>query len=327
MHLDRRLIGWGLIFILVGAVPLAVNSGWLDQDLASRWPELWPLLIIALGLSLLLSRTQVNWVGSLSVALVIGIMGGGLVATGFQDIPGMAGCGGGGTALPFTTQTGTLGGTARMNVEFNCGTLNVGTRAGSDWQLAGNDGDGRTPDVQASSDSVTIRPIDDPGLFLRRGHVVWNLDVPQTPALDLGVTLNAGEGTLDLANATIASLSVTVNAGSLDAMLGSAPTSNSVNLTVNAGSATLSSGATSGTYNLSLNAGSLSVCVPQGAPVRAHWNGTIASHDLDSAGLVKVDDHTWTSSGFDASAAHIELDVNANAGSFSLAFGGGCSGS
>ena len=327
MHLDRRLIGWGLIFILVGAVPLAVNGGALDRDLVSRWPELWPLLIIALGLSLVLARTPAHWLGSIAAALVVGVMGGGLVATGLSGIPAMSGCGGSGTAHAFETQTGVLDGTARMNVEFNCGTLHVATAAGSAWQLSGNDGDGRTPAIDAASDSVTIKPLNNDGGFFKRGKVVWNVTVPQDPTLDLGFTLNAGEGRVDLGQAKVASYNATVNAGSFDTILGPNAALNAVNVTVNAGSATVTSSASSGTYNLSINAGSLEVCLPQGSAVRVHWNGTLASHDLDGLGFVKVDDHTWTSAGFSAGQSHVEMDVNANAGSFSLGFGGGCSGS
>jgi hypothetical protein len=323
MHLDRRLVGWGLIFILIGAVPLAVNAGWLDPDLVSRWVELWPLVIVAIGVSILLSRTPAAWVGTVAMALVVGSMVGGLVATGFHGFPGINGCGGG-TAHAFPVQSGTMGAAGRLNVEFDCGTLNVSSVAGAGWQLAGNDGNGEAPEVSAIGDRVSIRSISDPGRFFSRGKVVWNLAVPQAPSLDLGLTLNAGEGNVDLSGATIASLNVTVNAGSFDATLGSAATSNAVNMTVNAGSATLATGATSGTFNLSLNAGSLDVCVPSGSAARVTWHGTLASHDLDSLGLVKVDDHTWTTQGFAAGVPHFELDVNANAGSFSLKLGGGC---
>jgi hypothetical protein len=239
----------------------------------------------------------------------------------------MSGCGGTGTAQPFETQTGALDATARVNVEFNCGTLNVGSAAGTAWQLSGSDGDGRTPTIDAATDGVTIKPINDNGGFFKRGKVVWNLTVPQGPSLDIGFTLNAGEGRVDLGLATVASYNATVNAGSFDTILGPNPASNAVNVTVNAGSATVTSGAPSGTYNLSVNAGSLAVCVPQGSVVRVHWNGTLASHDFEGLGLVKVDEHTWTSAGFSESQAHVEMDVNANAGSFSLGYGGGCSGS
>jgi hypothetical protein len=326
MHRDRRLFGWGLIFILVGAIPLAVQAGLLDADVVGRWPELWPLVIVAVGLSLLLTRTAAAWLGTLAVALVVGTMAGGLLATGLGDVPSLSGCGGG-TATAFQTQAGTLSDGGRIDVEFNCGNLTVGTGAGSGWSLSGTDGDGRTPRVDSAGNAVTIRPVNDPGLFLSRGHVAWNLVVPQDPSLDMSVTLNAGDGSLDLAQARIASLNATVNAGNLDTTMGSTAATNAVNLTVNAGNATLASGATSGTFNLSLNAGNLDVCVPAGSALRVRWSGALASHDLDTLGLVKVDDHTWTTSGFDASQAHLELGVNANAGSFSLSFGGGCSAS
>ena len=323
MQLDRRLIGWGLIFILIGAVPLAVNAGWLDESLVARWVELWPLIIVAIGVSILLTRTPAAWVGTVAMAVVVGSMVGGLVATGFHGFPAISGCGGG-TAKAFPTQSGTMGSSGGLNVEFDCGTLNVSSVAGSSWQLSGNDGNGDAPDVSTAGDHVTIRSASAAGRFFSRGQVVWNLAVPQAPNLDLGLTLNAGDGNLDLSGTSIAALNVTVNAGSLEAKLGSAAASNAVNMTVNAGSATIANAATSGTMNLSLNAGSLEVCLPAGSVVRASWHGTLASHDLDSLGLVKVDDHTWTTPGFNAGQSHVELDVNANAGSFSLNLGGGC---
>jgi len=329
VHLDRRLVGWGLLLILVGAVPLAVRSGVLSSDLVGHWPQLWPLIFVALGFSLLLSRTRAAWVGSLAVAVVVGVMGGGLLATGLGDLPNISGCGGG-TAQPFATQGGSLTDPGRVDVDFNCGTLTVGTSispagAAGTWSLSGSDGDGRVPAVEAAGNAVSIRSPDGPGVFDRRGKVSWNLTLPQDLTLDLGATLNAGEGHMDLGLARLASLNATVNAGSLTTSLGSTAPANAVNLTVNAGTATIASAATSGTFNLSLNAGSLNVCVPQGSAVRVRWSGALGSHDLDSLGLVKVDDHTWTSSGFSESQPHVELDVSANAGSFKLSFGGGCS--
>src|SRR3954463_14495743 len=132
MHRDRRLFGWGLIFILIGAVPLAVQAGVLDAELVARWPALWPLVIVAVGLSLLLTRTPAAWLGTLAVALVVGTMVGGLLATGLGEVPNLAGCGGG-DATAFVTQSGTLTDGARVDVEFNCGNLTVRSGAGSGW--------------------------------------------------------------------------------------------------------------------------------------------------------------------------------------------------
>jgi len=324
MHFDRHLVGWGVIFVLLGAIPLAVQGGYLDADLVGRWPELWPLLIAAIGVSLLLTRTPANWLGSVAVAVVVGVMGGSLLATGWGGVPSI-GCGGG-TAAAFAGQGGSLGQAATVNVEFNCGQLSVDTTSGSTWELHGNDGDGHGPIVDASADRVAIRPATDIGTFFQRGQVSWILTLPQASVLDLGLTLNAGDGELQLSGAKLSSLNLTVNAGSLSATLGPTPIANAVNVTVNAGSATLAASAP-GTYNLSLNAGSLDLCSASGTAARIRWSGVLASNDLDGLGLVKVDDRTWTTTGFDPSAAHLDLDVTANAGSFTLNFGGSCSGS
>jgi hypothetical protein len=66
------------------------------------------------------------------------------------------------------------------------------------------------------------------------------------------------------------------------------------------------------------------VCIPAGAALRVDWSGTLASHNLDSLGLVKVDDRTWTTPHFDATRDHVELRVSANAGSFGLQIGDSC---
>jgi len=321
MRLDRRLVGWGVMFILIGAIPLAVQSGGLDGDLVGHWPEVWPLLIVAVGLSLVLHRTRAEWLGGFGVAAVVGIMGGGLLATGLGDVPRLSGCGGS-TAQPFAAQNGVVQPGGHVNVEFDCGTLHVGTMAGTGWTLAGNDA--APPRVDTTGNAVRIRSADQRDPFARRGNVSWQLGLPADTTLGLAVTINAGQGDLQLGAARLTSLDATLNAGSLTATLGPDAVGNAVNVTVNAGKATIATAAGSGAFNLSMNAGSLEICVPQGSAVRVTWSGALASHDLDSVGLTKVDDHTWTSSGFDPSAAHLELDVSANAGSFQLHVGGGC---
>jgi hypothetical protein len=128
-----------------------------------------------------------------------------------------------------------------------------------------------------------------------------------------------------MAGATIASASITLNAGALTVDLGGATSAGDLNATVNAGSGALTLPAGGRSVNLSLNAGSLKVCAPVGAPLRVQWSGALGSNNFDAAGLVKVDNQTWTSSGFDAAQPHMELHVSANAGSFELQFGGTCS--
>ena len=50
MHVNRGLLGWGVFFIVLGAVPLAVQAGALDPEVVRRAWELWPLILIGIGL-------------------------------------------------------------------------------------------------------------------------------------------------------------------------------------------------------------------------------------------------------------------------------------
>ena len=323
MHIDRRLLGWGVFFILVGAIPLAVRGGFLGAERVSSWPSLWPILLIGWGLGLLLRRTPVEWIGGGVTAVVLGLMAGGALATGFRGIPIVSGCGGEGQGTAFITQRGTLATGGQLNVEFNCGTITMEAADGSDWTVAGSDAGGRGPRVEASGTSVSIEsPANN--FFQDSGRNTWTVGVPKTPQVGLGLTLNAGRGTADLAGASITSASLTVNAGSFGLDLANAERLGDVNATVNAGDARISLPAGDRSANLSLNAGSLELCLPADAPVRVRWTGALGSNDLDEAGLTELEDDTWVSAGFVETAPHLELRVSANAGSFDMTIGGAC---
>lgn len=326
MHIDRRLLGWGVFFVLLGAIPLAVRGGLLDEELVRHWPLLWPVLLIGWGLGLLLRRTPLETVGGAIAAITFGIMGGGLIATGFGGFP---------TAVcntndksgmqAFASQSGTLGANGSFSIEFDCGTLNVSAVDGTDWKLEGSSKDARSPQVTATSSAVTIRAERETGVDFTRHGDDWRISIPKSADLgSLNLTLNAGEGKVDLAGAKVASANVTLNAGSL--RLGFADTTSlgSVNTTVNAGSLTLDLPGFSGSTNVSVNAGSLDACVPSGTGLRIHWTGALASHNLDSLGFSKLDTDTWVSQGYDSASSRIQMNISASLGSFALHVGGGC---
>jgi hypothetical protein len=323
MHIDRRLLGWGLFFILVGGIPLAVRANLLDEKLVGQWPQIWPLLLIAWGIGLLLRSTPIEWIGGALTAITFGVMGGGLLATGSSGLPFATGCSSSAPSVGFQSRSGNLEGDASIDLKFTCGSLRVSAGDGSSWSVAGSDRDGRGPKVATSTAGVSIEQ-DDPGSFPGGGRSSWDVTVPRGPAITLGLKLDAGDGTADLSGASIASASISLNAGKLDLSLGDAAKVGDINATVNAGSAAITLPGGSRSSNLSLNAGSLQVCLPSGSPVRVSWSGALGSNNFTAAGLTKLDESSWSSSGFDATQPHNELHVTANAGSFELRFGGAC---
>lgn len=324
MHIDRRLMGWGAFLVIAGALPLLVRAGVLAPESLGGWASLWPVLIIGAGLGLLLRRTPLHLLGGAVSAITAGVMAGGLLATGFHGVPGFGTCGTGSNATAFPDRGGQLADPGSMTIAFNCGSLDVSTTDGDQWSLTGTGPSRWAPVVAPDPARVQLSSPEDRGIGIADGASTWHVRIPRTPSVNLSVTLNAGEGTIDFAGARVGSLNLTLNAGSLQADLAGTAAAQSVNATVNAGSAELGLPASLVAANFTLNAGSLTVCVPDGAPLRVTWSGTIADNNLDAFGLVRVDDDHWTSAGLDASSPATNLSVSANAGSFTLKIGGSC---
>jgi hypothetical protein len=324
MRFDRRLLGWGLFFILAGGIPLLVRANVLDAGVVGRWPSLWPLLLIGWGLSLILRRTPVAWTGGAIAALAFGAMAGGALATGLTGLAGLTGCADDAAGTAFETRTGAIAGSGQLSVTFNCGTLAVGTTDGADWTLSGSDPTGGGPRINADAARTSLESDREGDFFAPGGKTSWNLLVPKAVRLAFGLTLNAGEADVDLTGATLSSLNVTVNAGAVNVDLANAVAIDSVNATVNGGDTSVSLPAAARVLNLSLNLGNLDVCLPAGTPVRVSWSGALASNDFEDQGLVEANDNTWTSVGFNPAQPFVELHVSANVGSFGLQFGGTC---
>ena len=325
MHIDRRLLGWGLFFIIMGAIPLATRAGALDPEVVRGWLTLWPLLLVGWGIGLLLRRTRVDWLGGAITAVVFGVMAGGLLATGFSGGSFSAGCGGQAAGKAFETQQGTIGTTARLNVVLNCGSLALRPVDGTSWSISGTETDGEAPDVRTQGTSVTIASRDHGSFFGAGTHRTdWTVAVPTSPQVGLGITINAGESTGDLQGASLGDVALTVNAGSARMDLSLVATLGEVNATVTAGSGAVLLPVDARSANLSLNAGSINLCLASGAPVRVAWSGALGSNNLDDAGLTKVDANTWQSAAFNPVSSFLDLRVTANAGSFRLDTDGTC---
>jgi hypothetical protein len=324
MRLDRRFVNWGLFFIVLGAVPLAVQQGWLDEDVARRAWQLWPLLIVAAGIGLLLRRTAFEPLGGLLAAVTAGAMLGGIIAGGlsFSGIGGV--CGGQGQAFP--GQQGTFdGANARVRLDLNCGDLRVTTAAGTSWSLTGSGDDGLAPEVTAAGDSLAIESRDRSGFFVFGGSERddWAIVLPTGPTLDLESAVNAASARLDLPDARLSSARVSVNAGSTRLDLTGASVGNLI-VRVNAGSASVVLPNSSMTGSLEANAGSIEFCAPPGAGLRISTNDNPASaNNFSDRGLAQSG-ATWETPGYASAAVRIDLRATANAASLTLNPEDGC---
>lgn len=325
MRPDRNLIGWGLFFVVFGSVLLGVRQGWIPGDLAERAWQIWPLLLVAAGLSLVLAGRPGAWVGGLVAAACLGVVAGGLVSTG-TGLP-FVGCGAGDPGAAFEPQSGELASNVGVSIDFRCGELSARTGAGATWEVAGESGDGRPPAIERTSDELRIEAASSNGIFGFAGkRERWEVTLPADPSIDLDVTLNAGEGRLTLAGAHLEAADVTVNAGSLRLDLRDVADAGRLDGTVNAGSAVVWLPERPLEGDLTVNAGSLTICAPEDIGLRLiTGDNVISSNDFGDEGLVRSED-AWESPDFATAPIRIVLEVTANAGSLSLNPGQTCSG-
>ncbi|HET9521026.1 MAG TPA: DUF5668 domain-containing protein [Candidatus Limnocylindrales bacterium] len=316
MRLDRRLAGIGLFLVVFGAVLLAARQGWIDPDLVGRAWQLWPLLLIGFGITILVGGRTGSQVGGLLVAAILGVMAAGFFTSG-GGFP-FIGCGNDRTGVPFAAESGELTGRTSVAVDFRCGDLEVRTAAGGGWSVEGNSERGEAPRIDHDDGRLEIGTADDSPFGFTATREQWTVTLPTAPRLDLDLTLNAGSGTVDLGEATLGSVDMTVNAGSIRLDLRGAAAIDTVDATVNAGSAVvwLPDRALDG--GLQVNAGSLSICAPESIGLRLRTgDNPISSNDFEARGLVRVGD-AWETPEFSTAAIRISLDAQANAGSLSL---------
>lgn len=319
MHINRGLLFWGVALITAGAVALAASQAWFDPSvLAGSW-RLWPLVLIAIGISIVLARTSFGWLGSVAAGLIVGLVGGALIS----GAPAFGSCSGE-PGTPETSSGTFLGPRASVDLDLTCGTLAVSMTDGSGWQAETAIQGGDQPSRSGSLNALEIHS-GDRGLPFDRDREAWTLQLGRDVAYDFNATLNAAETKIDGSGATFDGFRLTNNAGSTHLVLSGAQVAD-MQLQLNAGSAEISTdGETDLAGSLHANAGTINLCTPEGSGIQIVLTSSVAfSNNLEDRGLSLEGDDTWVSPGFAAAAHKLVLQVQGNAATFNLNPEEGC---
>jgi hypothetical protein len=317
MRIRSGLLFWGIFFLLLGGIPLLVRAGVLDANLLADAWRLWPLLLVALGVALILGRSSVGILGTALAAVVLGIAAGGALASGTGFIGNVGGCGPfGSDADQRFEDAGTYSVPMTASFDLDCGSLDVSTRAGNDWSVEA-DHRGDPPTLDVADDSLELKA---PGGFGGRRQD-WRVTLPADQARDISIDSNASSVTALLGGAGLTAFTLHMNAG--DARIdGSEGMLGEIDVSANAGRIRLRVGDDT-TGSLSANAGSMELCTPPGATLRFRMEDQLTfAHNLDDQGLVRSGD-VWTREGA-VGAPVIDLSIDGNAASFTLDPVGGC---
>jgi hypothetical protein len=307
----RGLLFWGIAFIVAGAVALAVQQGIIPrQTLAELW-RLWPVILIALGLAVLVSRTPAAPLGAVLAGAILGAAAGTLIGGGISFA---GGCGGEPPEAVTERHTGDFNEQAEVAIGFSCGELEVTTAPGAAWEF-GYGTAGSAPSIESDSGRLAVESRH--GGFLEPQRQRWEVTLPTDLPLDVTVSLNAAGGAVDLAGANLPALQVGLNAGDLDLRLAGV-TAESADLSLNAGSLEIVADAQTKVAGvLDANAGNVQLCAPPELILELDLDGVLLSHDLEEAGLV-ADEDIWRTPDGTAGPGSLRLRLEGNATNLSL---------
>jgi hypothetical protein len=152
MMVNRRFLNWGVFLVAVGAVMLVAQTDAVNSDVVAQALRLWPVVVIALGIGLLLRRTRFGLAGGMLAAAMPGFLLGGLVVAAPQMVPEC------GDVQPasFAAREGTFEGAAAADLTLACGDLSVTTAPGSGWQLQTGNTTGAVATVGVSADRLSL---------------------------------------------------------------------------------------------------------------------------------------------------------------------------
>jgi hypothetical protein len=314
---------WGLLFVAVGAVPLAVDAGLFSPEAAGSLWRLWPFALVSLGLALLGRGTPAGPLFRVVTALLVGSLVGGLLDAGAGGSLGSLACGEATDLTPFSTQSGELATLASVEIRFDCGDLTVAEGTAPGWTVSGRSSEGRTPLVDAAPGHVVLRTPEGGGFrpFVARHQ--WVVTLSPSPAMSLHVTANAATATVDLHGTSVEALDLTVNAGSARVDGNGSPLS-TLRIVVNAGSAAVSLPDADLSGSITVNSGSLRLCAPPdlGLDLAASTDPT-GVLDLARGGLVAIGSH-WQSRDLATAAHRAILEIAAHVGRVELDRDGDC---
>jgi len=286
------LIGLGILFLLN-------NLGLLSWAI---WPailRLWPVLLIAIGLDLLIGRRSV--LGSLLVALVM------LAALG-AAIWWTDAWVGVGTPLLNQTFSQPLNGAKRATIDIGlgAGTLRLGAQSEADGLISGSVAHGPRDQIQrdftVSGDTATFKlhAVRQNGwggpLRFRNGEeLVWDLRLNPDVPLQLDLSTGAGTSTLDLTHLNITELNVSTGVGTATLNL---PERGIVRASVSGG------------------VGDTTISIPAG--IAARISASTGLGQVRVAGNFQRQDKLYVSPNYASAANRVDLAISGGIGSITI---------
>lgn len=281
-------IFWGLLLVVVGALILANNFGWVDVHWDNLW-RLWPLMIVAAGLSVLSLR---NWVWRLITTVFVILALGAVILVSLVDYGDLS------DSKTYKTTSQKLSndvnladitvkaGASRINVDTTNQDAVVEAKLNSSFV-----GLNQQVGMNGNTQVVTLSMEGRRHWWRGNSNSVLDVNLTRKVPVKLALEIGASDTHIDLSKAKVHSVNVRAGASSVVLRLGDLLDNTAV--------------------DISSGVSSIVLQVPASSGVRAEIDGGLASRDM--ADLIELGD-VYESSNYGVAAKKIIV-----IGSFGLA--------
>ena len=298
MYHRRPSLFWPIILIGVGIIFLLNNAGLIRGNPWALIGQLWPVLLIVIGLDILFGRRSAT--GSILGAVMALIVVGGVIwlLVAQPNLPGLS-FGGNLKQDQINSPLGSIQ-SASVTVNFSTGDNRLYPLGDSNQLIEGDIRHYGDLDFVASQtgDRGNVR-LDTRGAINIVGFQTqerWDVGLNTRPTYDLDVKLGAGQADLDLSRFKLSSGTIDVGAGSASVAL---PSSGRFTLRVSGG------------------VGSLTIRAPREVALRAEVNTGIGTFNAGSR-LRSIGDHTYETAGFGSADNAITLVLDIGVGTVTV---------
>jgi len=282
---------WPAILILTGVLALVAETGAISGGRLLRLADLWPLILIVIGLELTNRRVLQGPRRDLATALIVLVALVGAVA--YVAVRG---------PVSDTTQTmdasdavGSLN-QANLNVDSGVATMTVegSNSLGLDLYRAHIEYSGTKPAISLdrSTGNLRIFKNDDFAFFASRRFV---LDLQLNSAVSWNLSTNAGSSNDSLNLSAVKVGSITLNAG--------------------ASRTDITLGRPTGIVRISVDGGAITLRLhrPIGSEAFVHVSGGAVNLDADGRQLHGVGDESWQTAGYGGAADAYQVEISGGA--------------
>ena len=225
---------WPAVLILVGVVALLANAGLISTDRLALLSDLWPLILIVIGLEIIARRAVPGTAGDVAAVLIVLITAGGALAyVALAPNPGAT------HTLDSSSARGSLS-HAAVEVDVGAATVTMTGSSSLEGKLyqAHIEYSGSKPDVSLDRSNGTLNISQGNNRFgFQAKH--FTLDLQLNTTIPWTITSNGGASTetYNLAAVHVRSIEINTGASREDLTLG--PPSGRVPITINGGALTV----------------------------------------------------------------------------------------